>query len=329
MKYVITCLVFLFLMTGFSDAQSPADTGLRIADTLSVKERSSGQRVILKQELDSLIREYNLIRLETPVKEAVQPVKDQMSTGYFILLASGVFLTTLLVFLLLYRQKRSYRMMHDLARNIKHSSGPVLPAKTKASQNLEKKIGDMHSELEKLQARNQQLEQPAREYRLIKHEYESMKLQIAEVYKMKNYPGYDPNRPGSEMLKGLFETEKAVANYAYEKFLKPILAIADTHKNNPAKIDKQESERLLQLLVSLSLLYIEYLYLRIGDLSIGGKMVKRIQGLKNGNGLDPELMKELNTEHGSRALVLRMVLNAVSVHKLAYPVFDETNLNLS
>jgi hypothetical protein len=105
------------------------------------------------------------------------------------------------------------------------------------------------------------------------------------------------------------------------------LAITDSNKNNPAKINAGDSEKLLDLLVSLSLLYIEYLYLRVNDLSIGGKMVERIQGLKNGNGLDPSLLKKLNTEHGSRALVLRMVLDKKSLHQLSYPVFDETDLN--
>jgi hypothetical protein len=40
-------------------------------------------------------------------------------------------------------------------------------------------------------------------------------------------------------------------------------------------------------------------------------------------------MKQLNMEHGSRALVLRMVLDAMKIQRLSYPVFDETNLNLS
>ena len=40
-------------------------------------------------------------------------------------------------------------------------------------------------------------------------------------------------------------------------------------------------------------------------------------------------IKELNIEHGSRALVLRMVLDKTAIQNLSYPVFDETNLNLS
>ncbi|HRO72003.1 MAG TPA: hypothetical protein PK951_16545 [Chitinophagaceae bacterium] len=85
----------------------------------------------------------------------------------------------------------------------------------------------------------------------------------------------------------------------------------------------------MDLLISLGLLYIEYLYLRINELSVGGRIVERLGSLKNGNSLDPATLKELSTEHGSRALVIRMALDKTSIQKLSYPVFDETNLNLS
>ena len=150
-----------------------------------------------------------------------------------------------------------------------------------------------------------------------------------EVYKIRNYPGFNKEKSETEIVKSLLDTERSVALYAYEHFLKPVLAIADANKNNPAKINAEEREKLLNLLISLSLLYSEYLYLRIGDLSIGGKIVERIGSLKNGNHIDPASLKELNTEHGSRALVLRMVLDKSSIQNLSYPVFDETNLNLS
>jgi hypothetical protein len=126
-------------------------------------------------------------------------------------------------------------------------------------------------------------------------------------------------------------TEKSVAMHAFEKFLKPIIQIADANKNNPAKISKEDSDKLLELLISLSLYYIEYLYLRINELSVGGNIVQRIggNGNGNGNGIDPALLKKLNTEHGSRALTLRMALNKAGIDKLSYPVFDDTDLNNS
>jgi hypothetical protein len=54
-------------------------------------------------------------------------------------------------------------------------------------------------------------------------------------------------------------------------------------------------------------------------------MVQRIGS--NGKGIDLALLKKLNTEHGSRALSLRMALNRSGIDQLTYPVFDETDLN--
>jgi len=152
---------------------------------------------------------------------------------------------------------------------------------------------------------------------------------MMEVYKIRNYPGFNKEKTETEIVKCLLDTERSVALYAYEHFLKPVMAIADANKNNPAKINPEEREKLLNLLISLSLLYSEYLYLRINDLSVGGKIVERIGSLKNGNNIDTALLKELSTEHGSRALVLRIVLDKTAIQNLSDPVFDETNLNLS
>jgi hypothetical protein len=145
------------------------------------------------------------------------------------------------------------------------------------------------------------------------------------VYKVKNYPFYDKAKEEGQMIKDLLLTERTVALHAFEKFMKPVIQITDTNKNNPAKISVEDSTKLLELLVSLSLYYIEYLYLRINDLSVGGNMVQRIGS--NGKGIDPGLLKKLNVEHGSRALALRMALNKSGISKLSYPVFDETDLN--
>ena len=112
-----------------------------------------------------------------------------------------------------------------------------------------------------------------------------------------------------------------------QKFLKPIFSIVDANKNSPARISDTDRLKLLDLLISLSLLYIEYLYLRVNDLAIGGQMVDRIKGISKGAALDTSRMKKMNTEFGSRALVIKMVLEKAGIHQLAYPVFDETNLN--
>jgi hypothetical protein len=213
------------------------------------------------------------------------------------------------------------------------TAGQVKSSKNKSDsyrmtpQTLENKINDLNAEMTKLTKENETLNRVLKEYNGIQHEFDSLKHGIAKVYKIKNYPGYDKSKTDVSVLQGVLETENSVANYAYEKFLKPIFTITDANKNNPAKINEEDREKLLELLVSLSLLYIEYLYLRVNDLSIGGKMVERIESLGRDNGLDPSLLKKLNTEHGSRALVLRMILDKTKLHQLSYPVFDETDLN--
>ncbi len=236
-----------------------------------------------------------------------------------------------------------YRHQHKINRTIaglnekmkrpEFNAGNGLHAVTKekkakaAPQSLENKIFDLNAELHKLSKENEGLNRVIKEYNGIQHEYDSLKHGILKTYKVKNYPGYDKTKDETLAMQGVLQTENSVANYAYEKFLKPILTITDANKNSPAKISTADRERLLDLLVSLSLLYIEYLYLRVNDLSIGGKMVERIKDCSNGNGPDISLLKKLNTEFGSRALVLKMALNKAELHQLSYPVFDETNLN--
>ncbi len=334
MKFKFLFLLLFIMVAAGSYGQQPEKRNIRVADTLTAQEKANRNRVILRSELDSLIKLYSPNQTEVKLKEPDKPQKLEFPPFFFLITGAGLLVIGLLLYLLFNNQKKTHRAFHKLNRQLAEMEyagiwGGTMSGRSKASQNLEKKIAGMHDELGKLQARNNILEQSAKEYGLMKQEYESMRQQIMDVYKMKNYPGYDSSGTETDMVKGMLETEKSVAAYGYERFMKPVLAIADANKNNPAKIPDEESEKLLQLLVSLSLFYIEYLYLRINDLSIGGKMVQRIQGLSQGNGLDPALMKELNTEHGSRALVLRIVLDTIPVRRLSYPVFDETNLNLS
>jgi hypothetical protein len=84
---------------------------------------------------------------------------------------------------------------------------------------------------------------------------------------------------------------------------------------------------MMDLLVSLSFLYIEYLYLRVNDLSVGGNIVQRINGFSKGTAPDPALLKKLNKESGSRALVMNIALQRSALNNLSYPVFDETNMS--
>jgi uncharacterized membrane protein len=317
---LITLLLFTLLVACVS-AQDTGTKTIRIVDTLSVQEKTNRSVVLLRSELDSLVKLNNHSEPRTIPQEPA--IKSESNLSEYLLWGSiGLLLVViLLIWLLLRNQQKFNETTFLLSRQIKNlelatfsinSSDMNTISKTKAKTSaagLEKKIQNLSSQLEKLTRDNEELE--------------------ALVYKIRNYPGFNKEKSETEIVKSLLETERTIALYAYEHFLKPVLAIADANKNNPAKINPEEKQKMLDLLISLSLMYSEYLYLRINELSVGGKIVERIGSLKNGNNIDPALLKELNTEHGSRALVLRMVLDKTQVEHLSYPVFDETNLNLS
>jgi hypothetical protein len=309
-------------------AQPPDKRQIRIADTLTLQEKNNRYPVILRSELDSLIKRYYVSlpqqSLQQPEKELVT---ERIPAWIWLVLVVPLFGIAALLYLLFNKQRQFSKKMDETKKLFQEAEfAAIVPgdmtAGSKPSKTLDKRIQALNTELDKLKNEN-------RELQLLVKEYETVKQQITASYKIRNYPGYDKEKTEEELLQGLLNTEKSVALYAYEHFLKPVIAIADANKNNPARVSKEDREKLMELLVSLSLLYSEYLYLRVNELSVGGNMIARIQGLSNGNRLDTILMKQLNREHGSRALVLRMILDKMDIQKLSYPVFDETNLNLS
>jgi hypothetical protein len=337
-KILITLMICLAAAISFG--QQPGWKSIRIADTLTPHEKISRNAVILRSELDSLVKLVNTAN-QLPVKPAEINEVNRLDYQPYIIggLLGIILLLAWLQYSFFRHQKKLNRSMAGLKRHLQHgellpvpavgkeiSNGKVFKSKT-AVQSLENKIGELNAELHKLAKENEGLNRVLKEYNGIQHEYDSLKHGITKAYKVKNYPGYDKDKADTSLMQGVLATESSVAAYAYEKFLKPILLITDTNKNNPAKISDADRQKLVDLLISLSLLYVEYLYLRINDLSIGGKMVERIQGFSNGNGLNPSLLRKLNTEHGSRALALRVALDKSGIHRLSYPVFDETDLN--
>lgn len=340
-RKLIVSLLFC-LLTVFLFGQEPARRTLRIADTLTAKEKTGDNTVLLRSELDSLIQLYMVSQPKKVVDEPTQqvPQKNELSL-YLLIIGSAVLLVVAFFLYKLFRSQEKFRRtIYMLNRQIQHlemnlaaantNDNVITGKKSKLSVNgMEKKIQALTTQLEATVKEKEEMEEQLAGYINSKQDFDLVKQQMMEVYKIRNYPGFNKEKSETEIVKSLLDTERSVALYAYEHFLKPVLAIADANKNNPAKINAEEREKLLNLLISLSLLYSEYLYLRIGDLSIGGKIVERIGSLKNGNEIDPASLKELNTEHGSRALVLRMVLDKSSIQNLSYPVFDETNLNLS
>ena len=331
MRYKIYFPLLLLLLSGGLFAQQPDTQRIRIADTLTAKEKVNRNAVILKTELDSLIKGYNDSQVQQVVKEPVKEANN--STNQYILpgLLAIIVLLGFVIYMFYRHQQKINRTIAGLKEREKSDNNLHVVSKEKkgktSPQTLETKISDLNAELHKLSKENEGLNRLIKEYNGIQHEYDSLKHGILKAYKVKNYPDYDKSKDEAWAMQGVLETENAVATYAYEKFLKPILGIADANKNSPAKLSAIDQEKLLDLLVSMSLLYIEYLYLRVNDLSVGGKMVERIKGISKGNEPDTSLLKRLNTEFGSRALVIKMALEKAELHRLSYPVFDETNLN--
>jgi len=337
MKRILICWITFSL---FSLSVHAQDKGIRIADTLTAQEKVSRNTVLLKSELDSLIRLYQVSDTKTVAQEPVIRTENNVPE-YLLWAVLGLLTGIVILIFLLYRQQQKFnesifllnRQVQNLelaTYSINNNDMSIIKSKGKPSVPvLEKKVQSLTTQLEKSLKDKEELQRLLEEYTNSKLDFESVKQQMMEVYKIRNYPGFSKEKSETDIVKSLLDTERSVAIYAYEHFLKPVLDIADAHKNNPAKINPEEREEMLNLLISLSLLYSEYLYLRITDLSVGGKIVERLGSLKNGNHIDTGLLKELNIEHGSRALVLRMVLDKMDIQNLSYPVFDETNLNLS
>lgn len=324
--------ILLLLLPAASMAQQPENQHIRIMDTLPAKEKVS--RVILRSELDSLVKLNTPVQIIEPQDKPVQKEKDSFPLYILIGLSVIIALLGFVIYLFYGQRQRTKKELDELnerLRSVPAINGQYNGTKEKrmktAPLSSEQRISELNAELHKLSKENESLGRVIKEYNGIQHEYESLKHGMLKAYKVKNYPGYDKSKNETLAMQGVLDTENAVANYAYEKFLKPILAITDINKNNPARIKDEDREKLMDLLVSLSLLYIEYLYLRVSDLSVGGKMVERIKGFSNRNGIDDSLLKQLNTELGSRALVIKMALEKMGMSKLSYPVFDETNLN--
>lgn len=331
-KLFISFLVLLLSSAIY--AQQPDTQRIRIVDTLTAKEKTSRDPIILKAELDSLINAFNIQQAKELKQE---PATTNSNSSYTYILVGLVIIIALLGFAvyLFYQQRRKiYKTVAELNERLRTTiadNGHYTVSKEKkvkvTTQSLEGKISELNAELHKLSKENEGLNRVIKEYNGIQHEYDSLKHGILKAYKVKNYPGYDRSKSETLSMQSVLDTENNVASYAYEKFLKPILAITDANKNSPARLNEADREKLLDLLVSLSLLYIEYLYLRVSELSIGGNMVERIKSLSGSNGIDSSLLKKLNTEFGSRALVIKMALNKAGMQRLSYPVFDETNLN--
>jgi hypothetical protein len=323
----ITIVAFLLVISIVGRAQKPGEKGIRIVDSMTVQERISRNPVLLRSEMDSLVKAHAAPFIPQQIIFPVEQKNNGKETA-ILFLVGGMLLLSIGIFYLTYKNHQHSISVLQSAEAFSNTKSKIERHRPKHGlMALESKIEELNGEVHKLSRENEGLNRVIKEYNGIQHEYDSIKHGMQSAYKIKNYPGYDKNKEEVTAMQGVLMTEKALAHYAYEKFLRPVLKIADDNKNNPARMSDNDRLKLMDMLVSLSFLYIEYLYLRVGDLSIGGSMVARLKDLAAGKSPDPALLKKLNMENGNRALVIKMALNRLSIDKLSYPVFDETHLN--
>lgn len=334
MRYNLFLFCLLFFSSVSSYAQADTKT-IRIVDTLTPQEKKSRNPVILKSELDSMIKLHEAGIVKQPVQEPVLQEKNDSYTWLLVIAAITLITAGILVGLFIQQRKRFANISDNLIRQLRQLefknelSGNGAPSdhEKKLFSDMQTKTKNLNAKLEKLQTENESLNAVLKEYNRTQSEYETLIKSISKTFKVKKYPGSSDDKSDIETLVSLFETEGSFTGHVYEQFVKPITAIVDANKNNPANMNKEQQDKLLELLISLSLLYIEYLYLRVNELSVGGNMVQRINDIRNGLKLNPGLLKKLNTQNGSRALVLHMALEKINLNNLSYPVFEETDLN--
>lgn len=331
-KFILFCALVFF--TGALYAQTETKN-IRIVDTLTPQEKKSRNPVILRAELDSLIRLHEAGIVKQPAQEPIVPKKNDSFTWLLVITIATLLVAGLLVALFFQQRKRFGNVSDGLIRQMRQlefssglsANGNASDHEKKLLSDMQTKTRDLNTRLEKLKKENESLNAVLKEYYRTQTEFESLVETISKTFKVKKYPGASEEKSDIEALVNLFETEQSFTNHVYDQFLKPITTIVDANKNNPTRISSEQQDKLLELLISLSLLYIEYLYLRVNELSVGGNMVQRINDIKNGLKLNPGLLKKLNTQSGSRALVLRLALDKINLDNISYPVFEETDLN--
>lgn len=342
---LLTCL--LLVTASYSIHAQTDSTRIRLVDTLTAEQKASRNRVLLKSELDSLLKvhgQQNQPQQQEASADNITPVQDNPADLWPLLAAVSAVLL-----LIMYAIYRSNQHAHHLTRLLERQhhqvdklmqqgatsslKEPVKPDTAKSSTqkqklaSLESKILEQTKAIEQLTADNEQLLEDVKDMAGFKTMYQEVVEGITKTFKVKNYPANGELKSEHERLLQWLETERAFTKNVYEKYVKPVHVILDANKKDPAHTPDDEKSRLTELLVSVSLLYMEYLYLRVAELSIGGKIADRINLVKKAAAINAAHLKQLDIEHGSRALVLHLALQEKNIGPLSYPVLDETNLN--
>src|SRR5688572_6683288 len=104
MKYKLICWMFFSLLALSLDAQ---DKGIRIADTLTAQEKNNRSTVLLKSELDSLIRLYNTSQSRIVPQEPVIRTENNVSEYMLWVIIALITGVAFLIFLL-YRHQQKF-----------------------------------------------------------------------------------------------------------------------------------------------------------------------------------------------------------------------------
>jgi rhodanese-related sulfurtransferase len=334
-------LIFYCLLLQTVSAQNDSSrSGIRVADTLTPEQKLSTNRVILQSELDSII---NLHAKPLPVEPKQPDTADNRDTILVVLLSLAILILVLLLIMGGLDRKKYKDLVASLLKQQSsldaHLKTLSSNAKTESKKDMEKvnpkqKISDLETriqsltkEVNRLSQENAQLADLREEQELLREIHEELKQHIQKTFKIRHYPRNGEELKDDELLFDSLETERLFSFNVFEKYLKPVNAILDANKKDPANTPETDKTKLIELLVSLALLYIEYLYLRVTELSIGGKISERINTIKKAGSINESMLKPLDVEHGSKALVLYLALKEKNIGHLSYPVFDETNLN--
>ena len=211
MHYKLIISLFLCLVAGSLLAQQPEAKYIRIADTLTAQEKVNRNTVILKSELDSLIQLHNNSLPKTMQQDPVQKAESQLPE-YLLWVAIALLLgITVLLYVIFRNQKKFNQTISSLNRQIQHLEMAAISAnvnefgtgsklKGKVSlQGLEKKIQSLTAQLEKSTKDNKELEQTVKDYTNSKQDFEMVKQQMMEVYKVRNYPGFTKDKSETEI----------------------------------------------------------------------------------------------------------------------------------
>ncbi len=192
MRHRIYITIFFFLCTVSVFGQQPDKKPLRIVDTLTVQERSARNPIILRSELDSLIKIYQVIPVKEPV---IEPVKGSETKANLDILASGLVIILLMLGWLVYQfyshRKKIGRTFAGFNQQLKelepNNMAKEKMVKSKTSHaNLETRISELNDEMHKLKKENETLGRVLKEYNGIQHEYDSLKHGLTKAYKVKN-----------------------------------------------------------------------------------------------------------------------------------------------